>query len=145
MNKKYNYLIFGDEKRSRSEREETVKFLNKNGGNGNATSVISQSLEGALYGAICGSVEGIFSAYAMPTSFRKIKDRFPQNVAETIDSNELISERVNRMAYHSVRLPTRLGFIGWGVCDAIENQNYSMLATNIISLGYELYRSGRGK
>ena len=144
---KYNYPIFGNENESKLEREATVEFLNVDNPDKNYSSknIISKFAYGAWQGFMIGIVEGAISAVAVPTSLRKIKDRFPQNIVDIVNPDSKISERIYKMAYHSTRFPTRFGFMVWGLYHIIDEQSVPFIATNVLSLGYELFRSGRGK
>ena len=136
--KNWTYDLFGKEGKSREIREKTVESLVAQDQDYNHSSVVESFLMGTGKGIAAGIVEGMISSFAVPMSLRKIKDRFPQNVLDVVDPQIGISEKVDRFAFHATRIPSRIGLMGWGLYDVIVDQNYAILATNILSLGWLL-------
>ncbi len=144
-NRNWRYDLFGKENESRTARDETINYIKSQnpGGHYSPTGLCESAFKGTLSGVTIGALEGVVSAFAIPLSLRKIKDRLPQNFTEVIDPSKVISTRVFMGAKHMSRLTTRLGIMGLAAYNMVTDADPILLATNTLSLGYELYRSGR--
>ncbi len=150
------YQTFGRPSEAHKRRLEDIRELERiNGRAGildldnsyNGSDIVGNAVGGAVRGVVTGFFEGLMSAYAIPTGLRKIKDRFPNNVLDIVSPLRSVEERVHNASQHLTRLPIRLATMGFVAYEGLFRDGVDpwMVTLNVLSLGYELYRSGRHK
>jgi len=118
-----------------------------------ATRIVGTAILGGLatlLGGIAGSIEGLFSSFAMPTNSRALYRKVPRELEMAFKSKLKKSyfERIFDCTYSAVKYPVRvagnIGLLGealrrFSVGDI--TPGLILATTNAISLSYEVYRA----